>query len=245
MSAFETSAFDAARALKRERTGLGLSTSDVAALKAIFDGWLPIGARNPTALSDSSLFFASVRNAFGSLNTSQVEGFERLLQAFGTASWPIAFAAYGLATGWHETDKRMQPVEEAYYLGAKAAAYRKTLRYHPWFGRGDVQLTWKGDDKQPHYGYTRADAELGLNGALLADPGLALRPDISARVMTMGMENGWFTGKRLGDYLPRAGKGNAQQFTLARYIINGSDKAALIAGHALSFQNALAAGGWA
>jgi hypothetical protein len=40
---------------------------------------------------------------------------------------------------WRETNKQMQPVEEAYFLGDKADAYRKRLRYYPWTGRGDVQ----------------------------------------------------------------------------------------------------------
>jgi hypothetical protein len=238
--------FDAFRAWKRDETGdpsATLSQADVDAVNAIHASWKR--KLSPTGLADSSLFFGSVRNAFGPLSQSQVDGFERLLQAYGVASWPIAFAAYGLATGWHETNRRMQPVEEGYYLGSNAAAFQKRLRYYPWFGRGDVQLTWKGDDKQPHYGYARADAELGLNGALLADPSLALRPDISAKVMVHGMENGWFTGKKLADFLPSAGEADIHQFSNARRIINGLDKAVEIADVALKFQDALKAGGWA
>ena len=67
----------------------------------------------------------------------------------GKARWPTAWCAYGLATAWWETNKTMQPVREAYWL---SEAWRKpNLRYYPHYGRGYVQLTWKGDDKHPAY----------------------------------------------------------------------------------------------
>lgn len=230
--------------------GPGLTQAEVdegrAVLEALRSGsaTVPEILRNPTGLTDAGVFFARVRAHLGPLSQSQIDGFQRLLQAFGVAAWPIAWAAYGLATGWWETNKRMQPVEEGYYLGAKAAAFQRKLRYYPYFGRGDVQLTWRGDDREPHYGYARADAELGLNGELLKDPSLALRPDISAKVMVRGMEAGWFTGKTLSDYLPHSGAAAADAFRQARRIINGQDKAAEIAGIAAMFQAALEAGGW-
>lgn len=236
--------FDAARALKREMAGnaaTGLTQDEVDGFNAIIGSWQPIvitAPRNPTALSDAGAFFSSLRTAFGALAQSQVDGFQALLQAFGAASWPINWAAYGLATAWHETNAQMEPVEEAYYLGNGADAYRRTLRYFPWYGRGYAQCTWEKN-------YRKADVELGLNGALIADPSLALKPDIAARILVSGMEEGWFTGIRLDDYLPEIGRANARQFTLARQVINGKDKADLIAGYALKFQDALETGGWA
>jgi predicted chitinase len=229
--------FDAARALKREMADEGLTQVEVDAFKSIIETWHRAAPVNPTALSDEGAFFASVRQSFGSLTQSQVQGFQRLLQAFGVAHWPIAFAAYGLATAWHETSAQMQPVEEAYFLGTKAADYRKKLPYFPWYGRGDVQLTWRAN-------YARADDDLDLHGALLADPDKALDPLISARVMVKGMEGGWFTGKSLADYLPGAGPADIHQLSNARQIINGLDRAVEIGGHALKFQDALEAGGW-
>jgi putative chitinase len=62
---------------------------------------------------------------------------------------------------------------------------------------------------------------LELGGKLSADPDLALQPDIAARVMVHGMEGGWFTGKRLSDYLPLSGKAGFDAYTAARRIING------------------------
>jgi putative chitinase len=228
--------FDAARELKRELGGGGLSQAEVDALNAVIASWGKVDALSPTALSDGPAFFGSVRAAFGSLEQPQVDGFGALLQACGVARWPLAFAAYGLATAWHETAKTMQPVREAFWL---SEAWRKTnLRYYPWYGRGFVQLTWQKN-------YDRADEELELGGKLSADPDLALQPDIAARVMVHGMEGGWFTGKRLSDYLPLSGKAGFDAYTAARRIINGQDRAADIAKLAQQFEAALSAGGWA
>lgn len=234
--------FDALRTYKREITGEGLTAVDVATFNAVFASWKP-AHENPHALGDGAAFYASVRGYFGVLNQPQVDGFGTLLQAMGVVRWPIAFAAYGLATAWHETNQTMQPVREAYWL---SEAWRKTnLRYYPWYGRGLVQLTWKGDDRASPYGYTRADEELDLNGKLLADPDLALDPSIAAQVLVRGMEEGWFCTKGLKDFLPLSGLGGHSAFVGARKIINGSDRADDIAKYADAFQAALTAGAWA
>lgn len=229
--------FDAARALKRELTGdgAGLVQEEVDALNAIILKWGSDASRNPTALSDAGKFFQTVHGAFGTLTQPQVNGFEALLQAFGVASWPLAFAAYGLATAWHETAKKMEPVREAFWLSDD---WRKAnLRYYPWYGRGYPQLTWEKN-------YQRADRELGLDGELLKNPDLAMRPDIAARIMIAGMEAGWFTGKSLKDYLPLKGRAGFDAYREARRIINGTDKAQEIAKEAQHFEAALFDGGW-
>jgi putative chitinase len=238
--------FDAARALKRELTGesTGLSQQEVDALNAVILRWGSDAVHpNPTALGDGGAFFSSIRRALStSLTQLQVDGFQTLLQAFGVARWPLSWAAYGLATAWHETAATMQPVKEAYWLSED---WRKThLRYFPWYGRGYVQLTWKGDDRLPPYGYTRADVELGLNGQLVANPDLALKPDLAARIITAGMEQGWFSNLGLKDCLPLSGKAGYEAYTAARHIINGTDKADVIAKEAQAFEAALEAGGW-
>ncbi|WP_093293078.1 hypothetical protein [Sphingomonas sp. NFR04] len=62
-------------------------------------------------------------------------------------------------------------------------------------------------------------------------------------ILVRGMEEGWFTGKALRDYLPGQ-TGAADQFAAARRIINGTDRADMIAAYAIKFQAALTAGGW-
>lgn len=233
--------FNAARSLKRELTGnagIGLTQEEVDALNAVVRTWKPERPSEPFQLADPAAFFQSIKDAHGSLAQEQVDGFNALLTAMGKARWPISWTAYGLATAWWETNKTMQPVEEAYYLGAKAKTWRQAnLRYYPHYGRGYVQLTWPKN-------YAWADEECGLNGALVADLSLAMQPDIAAQIMVKGMEQGAFTGRKLADYLPISGRAGHDAYKLARRIINGNDKADIIAKLALGFEAALAAGEW-
>ncbi len=192
---------------------------------------------SPTPAQDSiqlAVFFDAVRPLFGKLSPSQVSGMEAKLQAYQEAGWPLSWAAYGLATSYHETAHRMQPVREG--LSLSDAWRKKNLRYYPWYGRGDVQLTWEAN-------YKRADSELELNGALIKNLDLALDPVISAKIMVKGMSEGWFSGDKNGRHtlqrhLPKS-EANKAQFTQARRIINLLDKAGSIADIALKFQDAL------
>jgi hypothetical protein len=249
-------AFDALRAYKRELTGDGLSHADVDAINAIFARWHPGADRNPTALGDSSKFFDTIRPLFGSLDQSQVEGCEALLQAFGVARWPVAWAAYGMATAFHETNKTMQPVQEAFWLTDTAANAYFFKMYDPqgqrpdvakrlgntqpgdgakYCGRGYVQLTGRRN-------YSEAGEHTGAD--LVEHPELALKPEIAAKIMLWGMEGGIFTGKKLADYLPLSGRAGFDAYTAARRIINGQDRAAEIAKEAQQFEAALLAGDW-
>jgi hypothetical protein len=124
--------------------------------------------------------------------------------------------AYVLATAQWETAHTMEPVKEAYWL---SEAWRKAnLRYYPWYGRGFVQLTWEDN-------YERAQRELDLGTLLTDDPDAALDPDIAKQVIVVGMVEGWFTGKKLSDYITL----QKSDFTNARRIVNGVDKASDIA----------------
>lgn len=183
---------------------------------------------------DRASFFTTIRNKLGSLSQMQVEGTETVLIACEGA--PLAHAAYMLATAWHETNKTMMPVREAYWLSEDWR--KKHLRYWPWYGRGYVQLTWE-------FNYEKADKELGLGGALLGGADLAMQPDIAAKIMRKGMDEGWFTGVSMRAVLPIAGVATRQQYMNARTIINGRDKADLIEDYAQAYERALRDGGWA
>lgn len=184
---------------------------------------------------DKKIFFDEIRRSlFKRLTIAQVEGIEAKMEAFVDAKFPLSWAAYALATSYHETAGRMVPVREG--LNASDDWRKRKLRYYPWYGRGDVQLTWESN-------YRKADKELGLNGALIRNPDVALDKDVSARVMVRGMTEGWFSGDRSGKHtlvrhLPE-NEGTFEQFRQARRIINLMDKAELIANHALKFQDAL------
>lgn len=108
-----------------------------------------------------------------------------------------------------------------------------------WFrGRSWPQLTGRAN-------YTKADNALNLKGALLTDPSILARLEIAAPVLTRGMEEGWYTTKGLGDYLPKSGPATRAQFVSSRYIVNGQDRAGDIADIAIKVQSGLVAGGYA
>lgn len=183
---------------------------------------------------DFAKFFEGVRERpfGGKLRQDQVDGCGTLIAAFEKARWPVAWAAYGLATAAHETAFTMHPIAE--YGRGKGRKYGvKGKHGQVAYGRGYVQLTWD-------YNYEKADKELGLGGALIANYDLAMRPDIAADIMVRGMQEGWFTGKANRHYLDKT----PPNYFDARRIINGTDKAAVIAGYAKSFELALAAAGF-
>lgn len=183
------------------------------------------------ALTNAEAFFVAVRKITGPLNGQQVNIINKLL--FAASDWGIGWLAYGLATGWHEA--RLMPIEE--WGRGQGRPYGKidATGKAP-YGRGLVQLTWAQN-------YQRADAELKLKGKLAKDYSLALDADIAVNILARGMAKGWFTGKSLATYIGK-GLGTFEEFKDARRIINGVDEDALIAGHALRFQDALIAGGW-
>jgi hypothetical protein len=122
--------------------------------------------------------------------------------------------AYVLATSYWETARTMKPVREAFWLSESWR--RKNLRYYPWYGRGFVQLTWERN-------YIKAGNELGLD--LTTDPDKVMEPVVSAKILVHGSAKGWFTGKKLSDYITLS----KSDFVGARRIINGTDKARQIA----------------
>ena len=201
-------------------------------------------------MKNPALFFDHVRSGIlgPTLSPDEVGGCDAILKAMEGA--PISHAAYALATAYHETASTMQPIKEyggpTYFtrMYDVSGARPKLAIQHGntcagdgarYFGRGYVQLTWKCN-------YEKAGAKCGVD--LCADPDKALDPKIAAKVMRQGMDEGWFTGKAFKSYLPGTGPASREQFTAARRIINGTDKAAKIAAHALDFQAALASGGW-
>ena len=159
----------------------------------------------------------------GSLSQKQVDGIEALLAA--TEGLPITYRSYLMATALHETAHTMQPIAE--YGKGKGRPYgAKGKHGQAQYGRGYVQLTWDAN-------YEKADKALGLKGALLKDFNLAMQPTIAAKILVRGCVEGWFTGKKLGDYLPA-------DYVGARRVVNGTDRAAQIADYARGFEAALA-----
>jgi len=203
-----------------------------------------------TKLGNGAAFFASVKaaNLLGpSLDQSEVDGVNAILAACGAADWGPKWTAYALATADRETGGTMQPIKEwggpAYFTrmydvqGRDPVRARKMGNTIPgdgvrYCGRGYVQLTWKAN-------YAKAGDALGY--PLTGNPDLAMRPDIAAAIMVRGMAEGWFTGKKLADYITAT----KTDFVNARRIINGTDHADEIAAEAERYLAALKAGEWA
>lgn len=209
-----------------------------AAITAALDS---CGFKQPAArtLRNPEAFYVGVRGVTKSLNTVQSNTVQALLAS--ASHWSTAWLAYGLGTAWHEA--RFEPVEEIGKGRGRRYGVPGPHGGQIAYGRGLVQNTWPEN-------YARADEELGLNGALIADYSLALRPDIAVPILVRGMEEGWFAkdreGRRhtLARHLPDE-RGTPAQFEAARRIINGTDRATLVAGYAERFQDSLTAGGWA
>lgn len=133
-------------------------------------------------------------------------------------------AAYVLSTARWETNHTMKPVVEAYWL---TEAWRAAnLRYYPWHGRGFVQLTWQAN-------YIRAGKALDVD--LISKPDRALDAETAAEILVIGCKEGWFTGKKLGDYITL----QKSDFVNARRVVNGTDKAQQIAKLAEQYDAAL------
>lgn len=172
--------------------------------------------------------FNILREAFGKLNTTQVQNIEFIVEACKKHALEYSQAAYVLATAWHETNRTMLPVVEAYWLSE--AWRKKNLRYYPFYGRGFVQLTWD-------YNYKKAGEKLGLGDALVKNPSLAQNPEYAAEILVLGSKEGWFTTHTLADYISKAS--GKEDYKGARRIINGTDDAQKIADEAVIFEKAL------
>lgn len=208
---------------------------------------------SPSCLGKPDSFYSALRadKLFGDeISPSEFQGVEAILDA--AQGLPLSYVAYMLATAYLETAHTMQPIKEfggeAYFTrrydinGNNPALAKRLGNTQPgdgamFAGRGFVQLTGRSN-------YDRADHELGLGGKLLANPGLAMQPEIAADIMRSGMVEGWFTGRKLKDWLNKD-EGDTIDFFACRAIINGHDRAADIAGYAMQFQAALVAGEWA
>ncbi len=190
---------------------------------------------------DKKLFFEKIEGTLfnGRLSPGQRNGMEVKLGAFDERGIrDDRWRAYMLATSYHETARAMLPVEETGKgRGKPYGAKRKhdgTAYTYPdqlYYGRGDVQLTW-------YENYERMGKILGI--PLLARPGLALDPVISARIMIEGMTRGIsnrgdFTGVSLEDYF----NDRVEDPGNARRVINGLDQARAIAGYYRAFLAAL------
>ena len=190
-------------------------------------------------------FYTHIRGPlFDRFTQSQVDGINAIFEAFEThGGGDKRVLAYGLATAYHETGKRMVPVREGFKnTDADARAYvqrnygHKGAKWYCWpagvygqvyYGRGIVQLTWLEN-------YATSSADAGVD--LVQFPDKMLDTEISARVMFCGLLDGRWNGERKGiaAYLDQGDIRNA------RRTVNGLDRWEDIAGYYETFLEALA-----
>lgn len=186
-----------------------------------------------------SRFYKAVQAEFfnGRLSQQQTDGMAAILERWNRSSFTdLRWLAYMLGTVYHETARTMYPIEE--FGKGRGRRYGKKIKQSGqpysepdqiYYGRGYVQLTWFEN-------YERMGRILGI--PLLQHPELALEPEHAADIMFEGMTKsvsfkGDFTGKCLEMYF----NVDKEDWTNARRIINGLDKAELIAEYSKRFYN--------
>ena len=190
--------------------------------------------------------FAIIGLKFGSLSQEAVDNIDLIVETCEKYGLSYPQTAYVLATVAWETARTFKPIEEygkgkgrkygTLYTNSKGQKYGiagsggNTYLYsdypHLYYGRGFVQLThWVN--------YKFAGEQLGID--LINNPDLASEPKYAAEILVKGSINGWFTSKKLSDYI----NDKKKDYINARRVINGLDKAQLIANYAVVFEKAL------
>lgn len=203
---------------------------------------------------DRARFYAAARVSLfgGTLSQGQVNGIEVILNEWDRQKLTdLRQLAYMLATPYHEVDRTMQPIKEhgdaAYFhrmydiQGARPATARELGNLTPgdgvrFCGRGLVQLTGRRNYRKMTALVTQPRWAIDLE----RDPDQALRGDIAVAILFEGMLRadshfGDFTGVALEDFF----NATRDDPIGARRIINGQDRAELIAGYHHQFLAAL------
>ena len=158
----------------------------------------------------------------GKLTQEQVNGINTLLdEAHKIGITDKRQLAYILATVHHETGKQFRPIKE---FGGEA--YLRKKPYYPYYGRDLVQTTWLRN-------YERVKKFSGVD--VVKNPELIGQMPLAAEVAVMFMREGWYTTKKLSHYF----NDTKEDWIGARRIINGKDKAELIASYGKVFLTAL------
>jgi putative chitinase len=169
---------------------------------------------------DRKAVFDGLRAHFDGFDGTQIIVIDLIVTEFEKRKFSdVRWLAYMLATVWHEC--RFRPVRE---IGrGKGKRYGRAINGLIYYGRGLVQLTWIENYRL-----------LGniLNVPLVEQPDLALQPVVATAILFEGMTTalsarGDFTGRDLSQFF----NAKTDDPVGARRIINGTDKAKLIAGH--------------
>lgn len=177
---------------------------------------------------NKEVFFEKYIQEFGKISSSQKEGLTFLLDQVAKDENITNYKhfCYILATTKHETADTYKPIEEWGKGKGRQYGIADKTTGKIYYGRGYVMITWKDN-------YKKFSNILGVD--LVNSPNLACDPKYAYKIMSIGMINGLFTGKKLSHYI----SGDICNYKQARKIINGLDCADKIANYAIKFQRIL------
>lgn len=196
-------------------------------------------------MMNREIFYAYARRApfGGRISKEQVTGTNAILDAWDRhGDGDDRKLANVLAQVFHETGARMVPVRETFASSDRQAIRRLDAAWRQgrlpqvskpywrdgWFGRGPIQVTHEDN-------YIRMAEALGVD--LHGKPGLLLDLEVGALSAVKGMMDGLFSGAKLADFF----NGKKDDPVGARRIVNGSDKARLIASYHRNFLDSIKA----
>lgn len=168
------------------------------------------------------LFTQALTAQFGVLSSTQILSLKLIFREWERVDGTdIRKLAYILATAMWES--KLTPIREIRAkVGTPLYDQQNTYWNTGYYGRGYVQLTWEKNYRTIANRLNRPE--------LVTNPDLALQPEIAAQIIVFGMYEGLFTGKKLSDYINII----SEDYFNARKIVNGLDRADIIAGYSQS-----------
>ena len=190
-------------------------------------------------------FYKTYKEKFSKLNQPKVDALNFILDKLDKSKkFSLASEyAYILATIKLECNDTYLPVAEGYWIKSnrKKALYKYYAANNPgalrtifpngasgisYEGRGFVQCTH-------NFNYAEFTKLLKIN--LTGKPDLAMEPETAWKICEIGMYKGIFTKKKLSEFVNES----KTDYRNARRVINGLDRAEMIAGYARDFYDCI------